>query len=251
MEREKNCDIHVIAFEYSPALYAETLLQAERIKQMVPGFQLAAVNRKKQLLNRIRFFSEKRSFAQPMRFNIIAPLVGLCLLLLLSSAILFNTGHQATPVNISKGLPYLPLTDGMISATDADLPLKITPSQKELETLVKIVQEQQPIIEKKLKELEPVIKEMSKNAAVLARQVQENYLIPVAEKENDADQQIIIKEESSGSNNASVKVYFVTFENGEWILTPQWALSAKEAASDSSQRTIDTSAPRVKRRMQQ
>ena len=42
IEREKYCDINVIAFAYSPALYAETLLKAERIKQMIPNFQLAA-----------------------------------------------------------------------------------------------------------------------------------------------------------------------------------------------------------------
>ncbi|HEX2683978.1 MAG TPA: M56 family metallopeptidase, partial [Ferruginibacter sp.] len=53
LEREKNCDMGVIAFEYSPALYAQTLLQAARMKQLVPNFQLAAVNRKKHLLQRI------------------------------------------------------------------------------------------------------------------------------------------------------------------------------------------------------
>jgi len=59
MEREKNCDLSVIAFQYPTVLYAETLLQAERMKQPAPAFQLAAVNRKKQLLHRIHFFFGK------------------------------------------------------------------------------------------------------------------------------------------------------------------------------------------------
>jgi len=49
LEREKNCDLQVMSFQYSPALYAQTLLQAERMKQLVPSFQLAAVNKKKHL----------------------------------------------------------------------------------------------------------------------------------------------------------------------------------------------------------
>ena len=77
LEREKNCDMHVMSFAYSPALYAETLLQAERMKQLVPDFQLAAVNTKKQLLQRIQFFTHEKVLNQTLRFNIVAPLIGL------------------------------------------------------------------------------------------------------------------------------------------------------------------------------
>jgi len=55
-----HCDMNVISFEYSPALYAETLLLAERMKRLTPVFQLAAVNRKKHLLQRIRFFTSDK-----------------------------------------------------------------------------------------------------------------------------------------------------------------------------------------------
>lgn len=58
-----------------------------------------------------------------------------------------------------------------------------------------------------------------------------NIMMPVTVKENDAARQIIIKEE--GSNGTSVKVYYLTFEDGNWILQPQWIFTAKELNSDS------------------
>ena len=249
MEREKNCDISVMAFEYSPALYAETLLQAERIKQLVPDFQLAAVNRKKQLLQRIRFFSNDKIFTRPFRFNIIAPLIGLVLLLLLSSVILFNTGNSVSSINSASALPYLPFSNYLVP--DADFAKNIIPGDKNLEALAKEVEKQRPVIEKQIKNLEPVIKSIQRQSeSIIAKQVEENpiaigFAMPVAIKENNAARQIIIKEESSGS--ASVKVYYLGFENGQWILIPEWALSAKEISTDSLLKKMDTSRDKIKR----
>jgi beta-lactamase regulating signal transducer with metallopeptidase domain len=244
MEREKNCDIAVLAFEYSPALYAETLLQAERMKQMIPNLQLGAVNRKKQLLHRIQFFSNHKIFSEPLRFNIIAPLIGLFLLLLLSSAILFNTGNAAASINTAVTVPYLPFSN-YINTTDADIAKNIIPGNKDMETIVKEVEKQKPVIEKQIKGLEPVIKAVQQKAEIISKQVEENLIIPVAIKENDAARQIIIKEEGSGS--ASVKVYYLSFENGQWILQPEWVFTAKEVSLDSLLKKADTSSETIKR----
>lgn len=247
MEREKNCDISVMAFEYSPALYAETLLQAERIKQLIPNFQLAAVNKKKQLLQRIRFFSAQQNFKQPLRFNIIAPLAGLFMLLLLSSAILFNTGSPATTAYSTSALPWLPVSNYLDPEADADLAKNIIPADKELETLVKEVEKQRPMIEKQIKALEPVIRSVQEQTAgiVAKQQSEQDFAMPVAIQENDEARQIIVKEESSGT--ASVKVYYLGFENGQWIIKPEWSLSAKEISADSVLKKMDSSRDKIKR----
>ncbi len=247
MEREKNCDISVMAFEYSPALYAETLLQAERIKQLIPNFQLAAVNRKKQLLQRIRFFSAHQNFKQPFRFNIIAPLAGLFTLLLLSSAILFNTGNPTSTVHAASTLPWLPVSNYLVPEADADLAKNIIPGNKELETLAREIEKQRPMIEKQIKALEPVIRSVQEQTAgIVAKQPeQQDFAMPVAIQENDEARQIIVKEESSGS--ASVKVYYLGFENGQWVLKPEWSLSAKEISTDSVLKKMDSSRGRIKR----
>ena len=102
------------------------------------------------------------------------------------------------------------------------------------------VEKQQPIIEKQLKHLEPLIKSIHEKAAILAAQMDENFVSPVALKESDAIRQIIIKEEHSGSKNATLKVYTVSFINGEWVLIPEWMLAAKEVNADTLQNKIDT-----------
>jgi len=246
MEREKNCDISVMAFEYSPVLYAETLLQAEKIKQLIPNFQLAAVNRKKQLLQRIRFFSTARNFKQPLRLNIIAPMAGLFMLLLLSSAILFNAGNSTYTVQAASTLPWLPVSNYLVPEADADLAKNIIPGDKELEILAGEVEKQRPMIEKQIKTLEPVIRSVQEQTtSITAKQPEPDFAMPVAIQENDEARQIIVKEESSGS--ASVKVYYLGFENGQWVLKPEWSLSAKEISADSVLKKMDSSRGRIKR----
>jgi len=249
MEREKNCDMGVMAFEYSPALYAETLLQAERMKQLIPDFQLAAVNRKKQLLNRIRFFSGDINFDQPMRFNIITPAIGLLLLMFFSSAVLFQSGNVVLTAQAPGTIPYLPLNSIEMPVTEyVNDPLpKADALQVQVQNEAK---NQPPAIGKKVKELQPLINNIEKEteAIVAKQQAEKYYAFPVTVTENDAARQIIIQEENSGSKSASVKTYSLRFENGQWILEPVWSISAKEIPEDSILKKMDSSEGRLKRR---
>lgn len=228
LEREKNCDMNVMAFEYSPVLYAETLLQAERIKQMIPNFQLAAVNKKKHLLERIQFFSSIKEFKQPHRFNIISSLIGLILLFLSSAIVLFQTANPNKTISGSS-LPYLPISGieiGHPILVNQVMPGKINNETKN--------QPEKNNAEKKLSSLQKSDSKSSTSISPINNFIEEPYKItPVSLLKNDAARQIIIKEESSGSSNASIKVYYLSFENGEWVLVPEWALTANEKQLDS------------------
>ncbi len=249
MEREKNCDLGVMAFEYSPVLYAETLLLAERMKQLVPGFQLAAVNRKKQLLNRIRFFSGEVNFNKPMRFNVIVPILGLLMLMLFSSAVLFRSGNTVMPSLQASAstISYLPFNSVESPAVSyVNNPLV---SAKELKAAASEVEKQVPGIEKKINELQPLVARIEKEAeALAAKQAEQNFIMPVSVTENDEAKQIIIQEESAGAGkSASVKTYSLRFENGQWILEPVWTISAKQIPEDSIFKKMDSSNGRLKR----
>jgi len=111
--------------------------------------------------------------------------------------------------------------------------------------MAKEIEKQQPTIEKQIKDLEPVLRDCQQKAELISRQVEENFVIPVAIKENDAARQIIIKEEGSGA--ASVKVYYLSFENGQWILQPEWMFTAKKVSPDSLLKKTDTSCETIKR----
>ncbi len=247
LEREKNCDINVLAFEYSPALYAETLLQAERLKRLVPNFQLAAVNEKKHLLQRIQFFTNEKIINKTLRFNIVAPLIGLVLLVMLSTAVLFQSGKIGIPISSAADVRYFPVANYIISDVESSAaietnPIKITTKHVQSELL--------PVIEEENNQAKPA--EQSPKAAAtnqakssITEPEETIFAKPVTIKENDATRQIIIKEEGSGS--ASVKVYYLTFEDGQWILQPEWVLTAKEILTDSLSLKEDSSKIRLRK----
>ncbi len=244
LEREKNCDVHVLSFEYSPALYAETLLQAERIKQLVPNFQLAAVNRKKQLLQRIRFFTSEKVLNHTLRFNIVAPFVGLILLVMLSATVLFQSEKTAQSLQSAADIQYIPFNNFIIS--DAEFGKHTIPVNKPVETLANQRELHQTVIENNIPiKPQTVSKPLTEKAEEIAKSTDLNFALPVAIYENDAARQIIIKEEGSGS--ASVKVYYLSFENGKWILQPEWVISAKEIIMDSLSLKIDSLKNTVKK----
>lgn len=243
LEREKNCDMGVIAFEYSPVLYAETLLQAERMKQLVPGFQLAAVTRKKQLLERIRFFSGTMNFNQGNGLRGLIPTAGLLLCMLIGSSLLVRSvqvGNSSSPFEVSAATAYIPAssieipgiigTEAPVAARDryensrsansasAGTKERTTPSANPTATNETMaVAENNP--------------------------VEETYMMPVAITENDGSKQIIIQEESSGSAKTStLKTYALRFVNGQWILEPVWTISAKQVPEDSILKKMDSSA---------
>ncbi|MEO6254089.1 MAG: M56 family metallopeptidase, partial [Ferruginibacter sp.] len=240
LEREKNCDMRVIAYEYTPALYAETLLQAERMKQLVPNFQLAAVNRKKHLLQRIQFFTSNKITDQPLRFNIVAPLTGLVLLFLLSTAILFQAGNTRFPSNVSVALPYLPVNNYMADEVDPGISAKpVTENKTGTIENTKLIAESPNIKD------QPISTPVELKDDIVTEPIAADFAMPVAIQENDATRQIIIKEEGSGS--ASVKTYYLVYENGKWILQPEWVIMAKEILLDSLSVKIDSLTNRIRK----
>ncbi len=249
IEREKYCDITVTAFDYPPLLYAETLLQAQTVKQLAPqlpaeGYRIAAVNKPQHLLNRIQFFINPANQLQQERKKILLPVCSFILVTFIAATVLFQLKPgiknqetaaseplQTMPVQLDKALPVI-VNNVLQQFTEENLS-KISAA----------VEKQQPLIEKKLEQLQPLIKEIETRANKLAEDMDPNFITPVAMQENDAAKQIVVREEQSGSKNAVLKVYNVIFKDGKWILQPQWRLAAKEMTAADSLRLIDTTNP--------
>jgi len=96
LEREKYCDSNVIAFEYSPLLYAETLLKVQHVQRFIPQYQLAAVTGKKQLLQRIQFFTNKNNFNYTKRSRLIFPLICTAFVMVFAATFFFQYKITAT-----------------------------------------------------------------------------------------------------------------------------------------------------------
>lgn len=235
LEREKNCDVNVLSFEYSPAMYAETLLLAERMKQLKPVFQLAAVNRKRHLLQRIQFFTNERVLNQTLRFNIVAPVVGLVLLFMLSTAVLFQSHSAATQLQSAAGLHYIPSGNYILPGTEFSSPVSSGNMNNIIaEPVVEIKPQNTPPAangHQNTINMAPVVCKPAPENVEEAAEPGSNYVRSIAAKENDAAKQIIITEEGSGS--ASVKTYYLSFTDGKWVLQPEWTITAREIMADS------------------
>ena len=237
LEREKYCDINVMAFNYPPSLYAETLLTAERIKQWVPAFQLAAVNRKKQLLHRIHFFSRPYTFPQQRQTGSIAPVLSLLVLFILFTAIVFHTNTVVANASVNKLASVDVPVINTIGFNNEARPVIVN---NIVDSLVAVTDEHPPLIGKR--KYKPVQHSITVRPGTdeLANLQEMAFAFPAAAKENDADREIIIQEESSGSKNNSVQVYHLSFKNGQWVIQPQWMATAKEMHYDSLSKHTDS-----------
>lgn len=247
LEREKHCDISVLAFKYTPILYAETLLKAEHIKRLIPDFQLAAAHNKSQLLHRIHFFSGNKNFSKQRSTSLIGPMISLILLLLFFSAVLFNTQRGTTTASLNNdNVLNTPLT-ATFENNNLVYANSIFPgiNSSDIEKIVANVEQEKPLIEKHLKEIQPLTWSIQNKAEQIAKEAEMDLAIPVTIKENDGERQIIIKEESSGSKKSSVKVYRLIFENNHWIIVPEWMATANEIITDSSAMKKDSTMKRV------
>ncbi len=253
LEREKYCDSNVIAFNYSPLLYAETLLQAQQVQQYIPQYQLAAVTGKKQLLQRIQFFTNKKNFTYQKNSRIVFPIAGLIFLLAFAATFFFQYQITATVTpevtNTIAPAEYMVKEDGRAKIETASFVNSIIENLTDdnLKKIETAVEKQKPLIEKQIKNLEPFIKSVQKNAEAFAEQFDENMkVLPVALKDIPT-KQVMVKEERSGSKNATVKVYTLAFIDNQWKIIPEWMLAAKEIPVDSSiPATIATDSCEVK-----
>ncbi len=241
LEREKYCDINVMAFNYAPLTYAETLLQAQQVKQYQAQYQLAAVGKKQELLQRIQFFTNTKNQLRIQQNHFAVPVfTGLFILVLLSTSFfqysIVKSKMPVAAVTVSLANDNI-ATDKLVSTIIENL------TEEKLKAIEAAVEKQQPEIEKHIKTMAPLIKEISTKAMAMAAEINNNYIVPAALEENDASKQIVVREQESGSKNALVKVYTVTFKNGQWVLRPEWKLAAKETGAADSQHSIDTSAP--------
>ena len=113
LEREKSCDVQVLQFNYPAISYAEALLYVARHQQSASSLTVAAVNKKSELLDRIRYFSDDKNIneQQSKHFSFAALLTWSFIALNIFFAGVFVTTTQprqagkqaayftATPVN--------------------------------------------------------------------------------------------------------------------------------------------------------
>ncbi|MBC7937180.1 MAG: M56 family metallopeptidase [Rhizobacter sp.] len=224
-EREKSCDVQVVQFNYPAIDYAEALLQIAQQQSLNAVLAtVAAVSKKTELLDRIRYFSDDKNIShqQSKNFSFAA--------LFIWSFILLNIFFAGVFVRASKPLVSNefnsifaagPLNEWNKSfSTDAAVepPLPVLPAT----TLAAA-----PSTKKTVEKLSPDVTEPAaiKSSGSIAEETPALFLTPVsfAEANPEVVKEVVINEETNGV--MITKVFRMTSVNGDVKMEPLWMIS--------------------------
>ncbi|RYD74209.1 MAG: M56 family metallopeptidase [Sphingobacteriales bacterium] len=239
VEREKNCDVQVLQFNYPAISYAEALLYiAQQQQSNTVLAPVAAVNKKTELLDRIRYFSDDKNITaqQTRHFSFAALFIWTFILLNVFFAGVFVSTTKPGSANPLSTFAAAPLnewnksfaTEAKYELPQADIASKIVeemaPAAEEEENYTAIVTEaKQPAPEPIKLTLEVPAEPAYKFTAV-------SYPEPATVTITVKD--VIIDEEISGAK--VTQAYRVTTSvTGEVKMEPLWMISEVKQTSDS------------------
>jgi beta-lactamase regulating signal transducer with metallopeptidase domain len=227
LEREKNCDINVLHFGSNALLYAETLLVAAKMQREKLHWQLAAVGIKKQLLQRIHFFTADNIYTHnKKRFTLAAvPLLAIAFISFLCVLSVLPVQQKR---NTAATGPFFKAGASSIENQVFALPAAPLPPVKERsvaktasrKTKVKTIVNKPIVIE----EMPLEISDMD----ALPENIQS-----VAFNNGALEKEVIIEEQGSGNRLSSIAVYALKYKNGQWVLTPKWKATSRKMLVDT------------------
>ncbi|MFZ4770428.1 MAG: M56 family metallopeptidase [Ferruginibacter sp.] len=227
LEREKNCDVQVLQFNYGTILYAETLHKTAQFQQIQLSQQLAAVANKKQLLERIFYFSNPKNLHFKRSNTRVA--AGSFLLMLLINVVLALVFIQHQSIK-NKGIDF------------ADrFPPSIYNEPKSFKNIsAKVHSEPHRTIRKKI-DIQAV-STISTNEVKIKKEVAEEnvsttapvyYAIAASNEDVVVEGKDMIINDVSSDGKKITAAYRALFINGVWTLQPLWMLSETKTVKDS------------------
>ncbi len=229
LEREKNCDVQVLHFRYQAIQYAEALLKAARLSSKTNILQLSAVFKNRQLLQRIRFFTDHQNLAFKRKLHPAWHIGFLIPFLVINLAVWCSlplNKSTAPEVNMWEE-PYqqiLSHTIQQVGAVQAHLENKvISELQKQISSTQEAINE---LNIAPVDDPSPVEEEET---------LHENFAIPAAGIETDPGKEFLISEENSETGMTITKSYKMTWINNTWKPVLQWMISETRPLHDSLQ----------------
>lgn len=215
LEREKNCDVHVLQFKYPAIGYAETLFKAASLKTARPPFYLAAAAKNAQLITRIRFFTRENNLAFSKNNHPVFT-TAIALLFFIVNVFILQTPKNET---IQNGRRVSNLAG--IRATMPSLYAENRPSRYNIEALAPSISDKTqtaatvtPALE--IKPTQLVEEAVNSNETALDETENEpgNFAIPASMDENEMVKEITLKEENSETGETTTRVFQVKYYNG-------------------------------------
>ena len=231
LEREKNCDVQVLQFEYSNIVYAESLLKTAQFKQEILRLQLAAYQNKPQLFKRIQFFTDPQNLCfgpAPQKRGIVAmlmiPFIVFGMLWISNFQFASSTNPSLAATTTKNNYVALASTDELISFSTAaiqEYPVinkteRNKTSTKNTTTTPANILQSKPIGKISVDE---------ENLVTVSSEDNEMHAIAVSDVETitEEEKQIVINEENSTGKKITTAYRVVTI-NGQYYLEPLWML---------------------------
>jgi beta-lactamase regulating signal transducer with metallopeptidase domain len=236
IEREKNCDLQVLHFNYPAISYAETLLYiAQQQQHNYTSLPVAAVNKKTALLDRIRYFSDDKNLSkqQTRHFSLATLLVWSFVMLNLLLAGLFIKNSATGKSNVNTGFAALPVNEWNKSFSTKTFDKSVKESKNEgSEFLATGTDTEEQIVDKSIETettnsparlilSEPIPMPPSTPALREIGLTLTNVALEEAQPANVKE--VIINEEQAGV--MVTKAYRMTEVKGEWKMEPLWMMS--------------------------
>lgn len=225
IEREKNCDIKVIDFNYQRIQYAETLLKIARENGRIKGLQLGAVLNKPQLNDRIQFFSQENLQFSNKNKTLIS-CTGIVLAIIINLLILLHAKHNV----LESPAPLK--ASARVSSNEF---LKDVIPNELIPTLVK-----EHLAQPAMQERSGIVDEAKEHYIESNEEEELNYALAAGNHEEytTPGKELIVNDEDSSGKITSA--YNVQFKNGEWVLQPLWMISETKAKADSLKNKADS-----------
>ena len=227
LEREKNCDVQILNYQYGKLEYAETLYKIAHNNIILKGFQLGAFKNRSQLYKRIRYFSDDKNLVYIKSGNlffilVLIPVICAISFLMIPKKTSFQIPLSTSTINFSN--PFSERKSFVTAALPSSK--KITSTENKENLVVKI--KTNTTSNKVLKIITP-----EQNIA------DNNIFTPVVFEEfTDSTKEVIYNiETQSGTVTQSYKLIL---KNGTWIFIPQWMIvetkdsTSKKISKDSS-----------------
>ncbi len=228
MEREKNCDVQVLHFKYGNILYAEALLTISQMQHQL-SVQVAAVKNKKQLFQRISFFTRPENLQfQRSRQSIFATGYLATVVITLLLAISFTQKKLSTPLAPKTQEITVTTSKTVTTETSAAFETKLAIDEKE----AAIFKQSRAMESRKAASAER--NALVETAAYLPEEEDaESYAMPASNQEiNVEGKEIIIKDEGSDGKKVTA-AYYALLVDGVWTLQPLWLISETSPTTDS------------------
>ncbi len=227
LEREKNCDVQILNYQYGKLEYAETLYKIAHNNIILKGFQLGAFKNSSQLYKRIRYFSDDKNLVYSKSGNLFFITILICFICAIGFFIIPKKSTLQAPLFSSSTYLTNPVSERKSFVT-ASLPFpKNTSSTKNRAILgVKI---------KTNITTNTVTKSINE-----AQNIDDNNIFtPVSFEETiDSAKEVIYNIETQSST--VTQSYKLIQKNGTWIFILQWMIvetkdsTAKKISFDSS-----------------